>query len=285
MSLWIALVTVFPASAVAKTITASSKDTPIASAEEPLSLNLDEEKLQGFNFRNSYRKGGYYEDWALRSGTRVNVILTTGNSESLALGGMEKFLAKKQRVTNLLMAGASYARSNLVTDAEPTKTTARRLFARDKFFWEFHRQLYTYVGGGWLTNTPLGINHEISAFGGFGYNPLSTEHHSLSIETGYEYNFEDRLDQFANRDVNNAALGVLYTWNITEKSFLEHSTEIHMNAENYHDTELAAVTELVVEIIAPVSVTLGADLHWDNDPVVGFRKLDTTTTAGITFLF
>lgn len=58
-----------------------------------------------------------------------------------------------------------------------------------------------------------------------------------------------------------------------------------MNAEDYYDTEIASVTELVVEIIAPVSVSLGAELHWDNDPVAGFRKLDTTTTAGITMLF
>lgn len=248
-------------------------------------LTLDEEKLQGFNFRNSYRTGGYYDDWTLRSGTRLHLVLTTGNSESIALGGLEKFLAKKQRVTNLLMAGASYAKSNLVNDAEPTKTTARKIFARDKFFWEFHERMYAYVGGGWMTNHPLGLNHEISAFGGLGYNPLSSAQHSFSVEVGYEYNYEDRLDPFANRDVNNAALGLLYTWNITDKSLLEHSTEVHMNAEQYRDTEIASVTELVVEIIAPISVSLGAELHWDNDPVAGFRKLDTTTTAGITVLF
>lgn len=83
---------------------------------QPPALTLDGEKLQGFNFRNSYRTGGYYDHWALRSGTRLHLALTTGNSESIACGGLEKLLAKKQRVTNLLMGGASYAKSNLVND-------------------------------------------------------------------------------------------------------------------------------------------------------------------------
>ena len=223
--------------------------------------------------------------WKYQNKTTFNAIVLTGNSETITLGGTEKFTAKKERLTDIFTAGVTYARED-VFNTLPAKTTSRDIFVKDKLLWEFYPRTYSYLGGGWLTNRTSGIDHQFDGFTGLGYKLLALADQTLSLDTGYRLESRDRVAPFADEGVtHNAAFGINYRWQITDKASLENETDHFFDVTDPGTTRISSFTELEVEIVKHLSLSLGFRLQFDNNPVPTFKKLNTTSTTGIVFLF
>ena len=224
--------------------------------------------------------------WKFQNETTLNATILTGNSDSITLGGSEKLKIKKNRVTNVFTSGVTYVRDDVFNDAIPATTSSRNIFVRDKVIWDFGKKTYTYVGGGWLTNQTSGINHQFDGFTGLGYKLLETPKHSLSVEAGYQFERQTGVVPFRNEGVtHNASFGFAYLLNITDKTSVENETSAVMEARNANNFRVSSTTQLKVEIIKHLALTLGFKLQFDNSPVPSFRKLDTVSTTGLTFTF
>ena len=224
--------------------------------------------------------------WKFKNKTTFNLVAVTGNSDSVSLSGTEKFTAKKKTVTNTLTSGITYARDNVFNDSLPAATTGRDIFFKDKLLWEFHPKIYVYGGTGWLTHRGAGIDNQIDALTGLGYKLLLSGRHSLSLEAGYNLMNRDRIAPFPDEGVtHNASFGFDYLWQITYKASLENETDNVFDLRMPESVRITSLTEIEVEIVKHLAVSLTFKVRFDNRPVPTFRKLDTTSTAGIVVLF
>ncbi len=224
--------------------------------------------------------------WKFKNETTLNTTILTGDSDSVTLGGEEKFVAKKKTVTNTFTSGVTYVRDHVFNDAIPVKTASRDIFAKDKLLWEFYKRTYSYFGGGWLTNKTSGVDNQFDGFTGLGYKLLVLEKHNLNIEAGYRFEHQTTVVPTPDkRDSHNIALGFDYLWQMTESSSLENETDNLFDMESRDNINILSQTKLKVEIIKHLALSVGFKLRFDNTPVPTFKKWNTTSTTGLTLLF
>ena len=224
--------------------------------------------------------------WKIKNKTTFNLVAVTGNSDSISLGGTEKFTAKKKTITDIFTSGVTYVRDDVFNDALPATTTGRDIFVKNKLLWEFYPKIYIYGGAGWLTHQGAGIDNEMDALTGLGYKLLASDKQSLSLEAGYNLKDRDRIAPFSDEGVtHNASLGFDYLWQITDKASLENETDTLLDLQMPERVRITSLTELEVGIVKHLAVSLGFKIRFDNRPVPTFKKLDTTSTAGIVVLF
>ena len=229
---------------------------------------------------------GLDENWKFGNKTTLNLTILTGNSESTTIGGNEKFTAKRERVTNTLTGGVLYVRNHLFNDAVPAKTTDRNIFAKDKVRWDFYKRTFAYFGGGWLTNRTSGVDQQFNGFAGMGYRLIALARHTLDLEGGYRFNHRYDIAPFPDEgSTQNAALGLDYLWQMTDKSSLENEADYIFDMANPGQSRLASRTEMQVEIVKHLTLSFGFQLDFDNHPVPTFLKLNTVSTTGLNVIF
>ncbi len=188
--------------------------------------------------------------WKFKNEATLNTTILTGDSDSIALNGDEKFVAKKKAVTDIFRSGVTYIREEVFNDATPAKTASRDIFAKDKILWEFYKRVYSYSGGGWLTNKTSGIDHQLDGFTGLGYKLLVLEKHNLSVETGYRFKHQTTAASLPDEGTShNIDWGLDYLWNITDKSSLENETNSLFDMKNQDNINVLSQTRLKVEIV------------------------------------
>ncbi len=226
------------------------------------------------------------ERWEFKNETTLHSTILTGDSDSIALGGDEKFTAKKKTVTDTFTSGVTYVRDDVFNDALPAKTSSRDIFVQDKLLWEFYRRVYSYFGGGWLTHQTSGIDDQFDGFTGFGYEALVSEKHHLNLEAGYRFEHQTTVAALPSEGAShNAALGFDYVWRMTDKASLENETDNLFDMTNSDNINILSQTKLKVEIVKHLALSVGFKLRFDNTPVPTFRKWNTTSTTGVTILF
>jgi|GEM_PF-2686416 len=246
----------------------------------------DKELLSSLTLANIYRKPPSDGNWEFKNKTTFNAIALTGNSDTITLGGDEKFTTKKKNVANVFTSGVTYARDNVFSNTVSAKTTSRNIFAKDKVSWEFSSRMYSYFGGSWLTNQTSGIDHQFDGFTGLGYKLLMLPKHTLTLEAGYNFKRRNRVAPFPDEAAtHNAAFGLDDIWQITDKTSLENEMENVFDMKSPKNVKISSLTSLQVEIIKHLALSFGFKLQFDNNPVPTFKKWDTTSTAGVTFLF
>ena len=216
--------------------------------------------------------------------TTLSGIILTGNTEKFTIGGREKLTIQKEAITDRLTAGITYSRDNIFNNL-PVKTSDRDIFVKDKFLWNFVEKFYAYTGGGWLTHQTSGIDQQFDGLVGMGYKPPLPPKQTLSLEAGYDFEFRNRVSPFLNQTNHNASFGFDYLWQITDKTSLENETDNLFDVRHQKNIRVTSFTELDVEIVKHLALFFGFELKFENDPVPTFKKLNTTSTVGITANF
>ena len=226
------------------------------------------------------------ERGTINNETGVHAGVVTGNTENISLGGSEKLTLHKKRITNILTAGVLYVRDDIFNDAVPAKTSSRNIFVKDKTLWEFHERTHAFLGGGWLTNQTSGVDHQFDGFVGFGYKLLALDRHTLSVEAGYQFEHQNRVTPFADAAATHyATFETDYLWSIAEKTSLDNATEVAYDVNHRDNVRIVSETRLKVDIAKHIALTTEFKLQFDESPVPTFKKLNTTSTTGITVVF
>jgi len=238
------------------------------------------------------------------------LVLTTGNSKNLNIALSNKFVYKwtnaeftfdaaALRTENTTRTLTNDTAANTVSVTEVDTTTAEMYALGGKYTHNIRENFFWYVGGGWVSNKPTGIDNRYMAGGGLGYRFFKTELQTLSVEFGFDYTDETQVggtsDSFAGA---RAFLGYLY--NISKTSTFTEDFTVLENLSDTSDLRARSVSAVTASISQKLALKVTLLLVYDNQPVVAdvqpvfpatqaaqfeYDKLDTIFTATLVVNF
>lgn len=238
------------------------------------------------------------------------LVMTTGNSQNLNVALSNKFVYKWTNAELTFDAAALRAKSttrvltndtaaNTVTKTEFDTINAEAYSLGGKYTRTIRGGFYWYVGAGWMSNKPTGIDNRYGAGGGVGYQFFKTELQSLAVELGVDYTKEKQTSGFSDSFAGaRAYLGYLRNISKTAK-FTEDFTLLE-NLSETSDLRAISVSAVTASLTSKLALKVSLTLAYDNQPVVvdvpptlaatatapfEFDKLDTMLIAALVINF
>lgn len=212
----------------------------------------------------------------------LSFVSTTGNTDTqtLGLGGSIECKPNKWTYT----AKAAFIRSE-ADDVETAKSldtlfrAARDLTPRLKAYGQF---IY-------FQNEFAGIENRYAVEGGLAYLLLVNPKHSLEIDGGLGYTKEDRVEVIGILDEDlsfpTARAGAIYRWKISDTAEFGDDAGFTFNLNDGEDWRFANAAYIAAKLNTIFSLKLTYAITYLNNPVPGFGKTDTITSAALVAKF
>lgn len=221
-----------------------------------------------------------------RHETKAGAIFTTGNTESLSATGNSFTLYRVKRFENKWRLGFYFNRvDENVANPSVVGTIANYIYGFYRLDYYFLPRTTFFVGGGGYSDEIKGIDVAANAFAGVSHYWLRAPTYSLNTALGYDYTHEDRLAPAPSVDIH----AILFSLNYQQqfKSYLGFSQGVVLleNAAHGNDLRVNSDTELKVVLTKHFGLVFGFHLRFDNEPVPGFKKLDTISDVSLAVTF
>jgi putative salt-induced outer membrane protein YdiY len=218
--------------------------------------------------------------------TRFGLVFQTGNTKSLVLSAGSYTLYRIKRWENKWKFGALFNRIYTATSSTVTPgTIANYIYGTYRLDYYLTERFTLFVGGGGYTDEIKGMDLSFLGFAGAGYffwrNPKTYLRGSL----GYAYTFEDPVAPNPDDNIHSIAeeLEFLYKFN-DNVGFFQNVNALE-NVEDGHDVRVNSDTEIRAGIIKHLAVVTAFRIRFDNQPVPGFKKLDTITDVSLALTY
>jgi putative salt-induced outer membrane protein YdiY len=203
----------------------------------------------------------------------LGYVQTAGNTE-LSTVSLGDRLSYRPNTSWVLAQTAAWIYSH-----NDSVETANQILAGLRADWSFRPRLGLYGLVAYERNLFAGVEGRLEEAFGLAWKAVQTPRHALAVDLGIANNQEriggERGSYWASR------LGAKYKLSITDKSYLEENLELLSNLETADDQRVNSTTALVAPLTGAIAIRLGLLVRFDNVPVPGFRKTDTTFTSGI----
>lgn len=136
----------------------------------------------------------------------------------------------------------------------------------------------------YLRNTFTGINNSWDAAVGVTALLLDQEPQRLAIDSGFGYLTEDRTGGLG-RDLASVDLGVRYQWEFSKRNRFTNDAAIKTDIERTSDWRLNHVAAVQAGLNSILSLKVSHEVNYRNEPVPGFTRADTVTSAAIIATF
>jgi putative salt-induced outer membrane protein YdiY len=213
--------------------------------------------------------------WAGKA--EASYVATSGNTDTKTLGAAGE--AEYQPLP--WSAKVRFAYIHAESDGVDTANSflgllrgARKLSAR----------LETFAEGDYFHDEFAGIDHRTTLQGGLSYLLIAPDPHSLKIDGGVGYTWEDRTDG-ENRDFAIGRLGLLYVWKISKTAEFSEEAVFTESFKDSSDWRFANVASISAGITTVLSVKVSYAISTLNEPVPGKKKTDTITSAALVTKF
>ncbi len=218
------------------------------------------------------------------SETRLGVSYATGNTNSLTLNGGNDTKYRYKRWANMWSLGARYERVFSSTQGTNVGTGVNYFYGIYRLDYYFKPYLSTFIGGSVYGNRIKGVEIAGEGFGGLQFLFINTKNTSLSFSLGYDYTYEDRL-QSPNKQIHSALQEIYFKQKLTKTAELTQNIKVLENIQDGRDVRVNAKTAINVKMNEHLSLIVGFKILFDNQPVPGYKKLDTFSdlALGITF--
>jgi len=212
----------------------------------------------------------------------LSFVSTSGNTDTqtLGLGGSIECKPNKWTYT----AKAAFIRSE-ADDVETAKSldtlfrAARDLAPRLKAYGQF---IY-------FQNEFAGIENRYAVEGGLAYMLIVHPKHTLEIDGGIGYTKEDRVEVIGILDEDlsfaTARTGAIYRWKISENAEFGDDTGFTFNLNDGNDWRFGNVAYIAAKLTTVFALKFSYAVTYLNNPVPGFGKTDTITSAAVVAKF
>ena len=277
-------------SAQAETGVGSSQKEPKAEFMDLKSIKVAVAKEHKGDVKKELKgtRGSYDVDLtknSFASDTRIGITNMTGNTQSLAINGTTNTRYRIKRFENSWRAGVFYAHVFSSSNNTALGTSARYIYGSYRLDYYITRRFTVFGGGGGYTDELKGIELAGQGFAGLRYYVLMEPTYYFSTSLGYNYTYEDVVAPDPNRQINSAMLMLDYEHDIRDNLKIEQHVEVLENVQHGGDIRVNSDTSLRVAISDHIGVALGFLLKFDNQPPVGFKKLDTITSFSLAIVF
>jgi len=214
---------------------------------------------------------------AFTTTTQSGLTFASGNTRALAISGRTNTMYRYHRFENLWRLGTYYNRVYNTTGTAATGTTAKYLYGLYRLDYYFSPRTTVYFGGGGYTDRIKGIDVAGQGFTGLSHYFLRAPRYSLRGAAGYDFTFEKRLPPDDGRNVHSATLEMLYRQLLRESVTLTGSVNVQADLQRVQNVRVQSEAELKVGLSHHLSLATRCGLRFTNDPVPGFRAVDTQT--------
>lgn len=207
----------------------------------------------------------------------LSFLSTSGNSRTQTLGaGLEVAwqpgvwsASLKSSVVRAEADGEENARSFSLT-----LRGGRRLSPRAE----------AYARGDYLQNRFAGIEGRFAGEAGFSYAIFPNPPNKLRAEGGLGYTRETRV---AGPDLAfpSARAALLYEWQISKRAAYSEELAFTADLESSENWRIVNTGSLTADVSTVLALKLSFAILYANEPVPGFKKRDTTTSAAVVAKF
>jgi putative salt-induced outer membrane protein len=236
-----------------------------------------------WQFYSPYADKENMHKWKLNNKTALGLVHLSGNTTSLTITGNESLTISKDVFVNTTDGGILYNRSGTAGGA--ITTINKNIFLRDQLEWHFHPKVYSFVGAGWESDVPQGVNHKVHGKLGLGGFLIETKHTVLRLEAGYQLSKEYLVAPSADQTLHSLVALTKFLWKINSWVYLKAEAENLFNLKKGSDYRVRISPSLNFHIWKYLSFSTGFEWKYDNQPPTGFEKSDFKTLLNIVFQF
>jgi putative salt-induced outer membrane protein len=203
----------------------------------------------------------------------LSFISTGGNASTETLGLSGEAIKRTLRTTTT-------ARTSFVRTSNNDIENARSLNTLLRHSVKLSERIETFARGGYFRDLFSGVEHRVTADGGFSYVTRQPPQRALKIDFGVGATRELRLFD-ANQAVLNATIGGSFRARLTPSA--EVTAESQGVADFAHISNWRVDNDLSLStgFGAILSARLSYSLRFANRPVPGFRRTDRTVSAAL----
>jgi putative salt-induced outer membrane protein YdiY len=158
------------------------------------------------------------------------------------------------------------------------------LSAGTKYFLTGGKRLYARYKAEWQRNVFSGFEHRVFNFAGVGAYVLKSDRQELSVEGGPNHVYERYRADSGKRPAYFIAghAGADYRVSLNGAAEVNASVVWDMDLRNAADQLSTGKVSLHAKVAGWLDLTATEKVVWDNVPPEGYRKVDVTTSAGLT---
>jgi putative salt-induced outer membrane protein len=207
----------------------------------------------------------------------LSFVSTSGNSDTQTLGaGVE---VAYQPLPWSLGFKAAFIRSEADDEEKANSFAAALRGAR-----ALSPRLEAFVRADYLKDKFSGIESRWTGEGGVAYALFPSPPHKLKFEGAVGYTMESRVDA-EDRDYPSARIGVLYEWQISKRAVYSEELSFIEDLDDTDNWRIVNTGSLTAEVTTVLALKLSFGILYSNQPVPGFEKRDTKTSAALVAKF
>jgi putative salt-induced outer membrane protein len=204
-------------------------------------------------------------------------LQTNGNSNTSS-GGFD-FLYKGTYGAWGLEGVANFLRA----EQEGT-LTAERYGAGLRGTYAFSERWKAFAGVGWMKDQFAGLDSRLVLDGGAQYALLTGPDHTLDLLAGLSWTQDEEVSGDSTSSFGGVA-GADYAWIIAENAKLTDRFRFYPSFEESNDWRVFNEFAIEAAIVSNLALKVAYQFRYDNEPVPGFVKTDTTVSTSLVLKF
>lgn len=204
-------------------------------------------------------------------------VQSNGNSNT-STGGFD-FLYKGTYGAWGLEGTANFLRSE-----QEDVLTAERYGAGLRGTYAFAERWKAFAGVGWLKDQFAGLDSRLVLDGGVQYALLTGPDHTLDLVGGLAWTSDELVTGESVSSFGGVA-GADYAWIISEGAKLTDRFRFYPSFEESDDWRVLNEFAVEAAIVSSLALKVAYLFRYDNEPVPGFVKTDTTVSTSLVFKF
>lgn len=210
-------------------------------------------------------------------------LFNSGNAVNQTFGGNSTVSHKSGKNQVTFNGNGAYGRAKSATTGETeTNTNNWKTALRYDKFVSAPVSLFTLAHVG--QDRPAGFDARYGGALGLSHTILKTSSDTFKYEGGYDFTHEDRVAAL-DADIHSGRVYFLYQHQVSEWAQFGQGVENLFNIKAGNDIRINALTSLTMKLTTKLAFQTSFGVRFDNQPVAGFKKTDTTTQAGLVLNF
>jgi len=215
------------------------------------------------------------DPWSGRG--EVSYVATTGNADTTTAQVGGEAVYKPNDWSALFRAG-------YLTSTKADGPRDRRIDGLIRASREVTAKMELFGQIAYVENTYAGLSHSFYPLAGIAYELLKGKPHSLTTRVGLGYGQESRVRTrdlgFATADAETA-----YRWTMSKTAELRQDMTFTTNLSRSADWRVANVTSVAAALNSALKLKVSHGVNYLNQPVSGFERVDTVTSASVVATF
>jgi putative salt-induced outer membrane protein len=201
-------------------------------------------------------------------------VQTSGNTELSSVNVGERLLFRPTRQWAFTQSASWIYGKSAGTES------ANQVIAGLRADYFLTDRLSLYALGGYERNRFAGITSRTEEAAGLAWGAVRSGRQRLDLEAGVGNN-QQRSPGLPADNFWSSRAAAKYRFSFTDKAYIEEAAEILSDLKDTKDERVNSSTALVAPLTGAIALRFGFLVRFDNVPVPGFKKTDTTFTSGI----